>query len=407
MSEPDLPPPEGPPAPPRWLGWSYLCHLLAIPALAVSNSILGVTVLAAAWKVDWREVEWRRLRPLYLPLGLYVALLAGSIAASPEPALSLRGATEVFSLATLFLGPLLLRGERALRRAVDAVIAMGGLSALFGLAQLAFGFGDIDRRIRGPFSHWMTFAGVLLVCDFLVLARVLVGPRNRRLWHWLALAAINLGLIASLTRSAWLAAALTAGGAVLAVRPRWLLGLVPAALLAVVLAPVPVLSRVGSVADPRDPSNYDRLCMLEAGLRMVREQPLFGIGPELVRQRYSLYRHPTAPRYEVPHLHGNLIELAAERGLPSALVYLWLTGASLWLGIRRYRAEGGEQGPAASLYLGSTLALIAFNLAGLFEFNWGDIEVQRLVLFVAWIPLLATRSPPPPAGGAGPDPSRA
>jgi O-antigen ligase len=365
----------------------YLLHVLAVPALALSNALLGLTVLAAAWRVDWKRTEWPRLRPLYLPLAVYVVLLAGAIAASTEPRVSLRGASEVFSLATLFLGPLLLRGERILKRAVDAVIAMGGLSALWGLAQLAFGFGDLDRRIRGPFSHWMTFAGILLVCNFLVLARLVVEPRSRRLWRGLALLAINLGLIASLTRSAWLAAAITAGGLLIALRPRWLVGLLPAAVFVVLLAPVPVLSRAGSVADPRDASNYDRLCMLEAGLRMVRERPLFGIGPELVRQRYSLYRHPTAPRYEVPHLHNNLIELAAERGLPAALSYVWLMGAAIWLGFKRYRGEGGERGPAAGLYLGSALALIAFNLAGLFEFNWGDIEVQRLVLFVAWIPL--------------------
>lgn len=383
-----------PPAAPRWLQATYLLHVLAVPALALSNALLGITVLAAAWLVDWRRTDWRRLRPLYLPLAVYVVLLAGAIAASTEPRVSVFGASEVFSLATLFLGPLLLRGERTLKRAVDAVIAMGGLSALWGLAQLAFGFGDLARRIRGPFSHWMTFAGILLVCNFLVLARLVVEPRSRRPWRWLALLAINLGLVASLTRSAWLATALTACGLILALRPRWLIGLLPAAVFVILLAPVPVLSRVGSVADPRDASNYDRLCMLDAGLRMVRERPLFGIGPELVRQRYSLYRHPTAPRYEVPHLHDNLIELAAERGIPAALSYVWLMGAAIWLGFKRYRAEGGERGPAAGLYLGSALALIAFNLAGLFEFNWGDIEVQRLVLFVAWIPLaLPSESP--------------
>jgi len=182
--------------------------------------------------------------------------------------------------------------------------------------------------------------------------------------------------------------------------------LLPAAILFVVLAPVPILSRVGSVADSRDQSNYDRLCMLESGLRMVRERPLFGIGPELVRERYSLYRHPTAPRYEVPHLHDNLLELAAERGIPAALSFAWLMAAAIGLGLRRYRAEGGERGPAAGLYLGSALALIAFNLAGLFEFNWGDVEVQRLVLFVLWIPLALGAEGPrvTPADGASPEP---
>ena len=32
------------------------------------------------------------------------------------------------------------------------------------------------------------------------------------------------------------------------------------------------------------------------------------------------------------------------------------------------------------------LALLAFNTAGLFENNWGDTEVQRVVLFVLALP---------------------
>jgi O-antigen ligase len=50
---------------------------------------------------------------------------------------------------------------------------------------------------------------------------------------------------------------------------------------------------------------------------MVAERPLFGIGPDLVEARYPIYRHPTAPRYTVPHLHNDLLQLAAERGLPA------------------------------------------------------------------------------------------
>src|SRR5262249_41752131 len=40
----------------------------------------------------------------------------------------------------------------------------------------------------------------------------------------------------------------------------------------------------------------------------------------------------------------------------------------------------------ADLYLGTILALVGFNVAGLFEYNWGDIEVQRLALLVMALP---------------------
>jgi hypothetical protein len=88
----------------------------------------------------------------------------------------------------------------------------------------------------------------------------------------------------------------------------------------------------------------------------------------------------------VPHLHNSFLEMAAERGLPSLAAYFWMVAASARLALRRYRRECGLAGPRADLYLGGVLALLAFNLAGLFENNWGDAEVKRLALFAMMMP---------------------
>jgi O-antigen ligase len=293
------------------------------------------------------------------------------------------------------------------RRLVDALLAVAALLACAGLAQYLFGYGGLDRRIRGPFSHYMTFSGFLLVADLLLIASMLCAGRWRSPWRWLALGVVNVALVGSLTRGAWVALGLTLTALVVVRAPRWLLAWAPAALLFTILAPVPILHRMLSIADLRDTSNYDRLCMLDAGLAMVAERPLFGLGPDLVKRRYPIYRAPTAPRYHVPHLHNSLLQLAAERGLPALGSYLALTGASFWIAWRRYRSEGRE-GPRADLYLGVMLALLAFNLAGLFENNWGDTEVQRVLLFVLAIPFclpaqgpaqgMAAGDPGPPGG---------
>jgi O-antigen ligase len=126
--------------------------------------------------------------------------------------------------------------------------------------------------------------------------------------------------------------------------------------------------------------------MLEAGMTMVAERPLFGLGPEMVERRYPIYRPPSAPRFDVPHLHNSFLQLAAERGLPALLAYLAMSAASLWALHRCYRREGGSRGPRADLCLGAMLALLAFHVAGLFENNWGDTEVQRPVLFLLALP---------------------
>jgi O-antigen ligase len=376
----------------RGARWTYSLHLLLVWALAISNAFLGLTLLASPFVLR-DGIPWSKLRAVYVPLGLYVLLLGAAAAASYEPRVSFGSLTELFSLSTLVLGPLLVRGERATRRLIDALVIVGAGISLFGLAQLLDGYGGLDRRIRGPFSHWMTYSGVLLICDLLVIARLAVDPKARRSWRWLAVAAINLGLVGSLTRGAWVALAVMLTALLALRRRRLLLAFVPAALLFVLLAPVSVLNRILSIADLSDPSNYDRLCMIDAGAHMIAERPLFGIGPDMVQRRYGLYRNPTAPRFWVPHLHNDLLHLTAERGLPSLAAYLWLMAVPVLLAWRRYRAEGGAAGPRADLYLGTVLAVVGFNVAGLFEYNWGDIEVQRFALLALALPFCAEASP--------------
>jgi O-antigen ligase len=376
-------------AEPRVLSWSrrfYALHLVTVFGIALSNVFLGLTILTSPFALRRTTIPWQKLRPLYRPLGLYVLLLAASIAGSYEPRVSAGSLSELTSLATLVLGPLLIRGERAVRRLVEAIILLGAGIALYGLAQFLYGYGGLEHRIRGPFSHWMTFAGVLLLCDLLALARLAADPRSRNPWRWAAVAVITLGLLGSLTRGAFLALVVALTVLLAARRPRSLALLLPAGLLFVLLAPIPLLSRMLSIGDLRDGSNYDRLCMMDAGFHMIAECPLFGIGPDMVQRRYPLYRHPTAPRYWVPHLHNSFLQLAAERGLPALASYLWMMAVPIAWAARRFRQQGGFAGPRADLYLGAALALIGFNLAGLFEYNWGDTEVQRLALFLLALP---------------------
>jgi O-antigen ligase len=365
--------------------WLFSGHVLSVFGIALSNVFLALTLFTAPWTLRGRRVPWTDLAPLLVPLGVYALWLLGATAASFDPVTSLSGLRELFTLAALLLAPLLVRGERDVRRLIDGLILVGALLAGAGLAQFLAGYGGIDRRIRGPFSHYMTFSGLLLICDLLLVAAMVLG-RRRQAWRWGALVLINVALLGSLTRSAWVGLGLTLTLFLLVRAPRWLLAYIPAALLVGLLAPPRFLERVASITDLQDRSNYDRFCMLEAGLGMVAERPLFGQGPEMIERRYAIYRPASAPRYEVPHLHNSFLQLAAERGLPALAAFLALLAGSARTAWRSYVREGGDAGPRADLYVGMLLALLAFSLAGLFENNWGDTEVQRPALFLLALP---------------------
>ena len=369
--------------------WLFSGHLVAVFSIAASNILLGFALLIAPLSWRGRRADWARMAPLLVPLGVYALWLVGSTFASFDPWTSLGGLRELFTLSALLLAPGLVRGESEVRKLVDGLVGAAALLACAGLAQYLWGYGDIDRRIRGPFSHYMTFSGFLLICDLLLMVRLLGDPKGsggRKGWRWAALVAINVALVASYTRGAWVALVVAVTVLVLVRAPKLLLAYIPLGVLLITLLPVPLVRRMLSIADLQDPSNYDRLCMLEAGLTMVAERPLFGLGPEMVERRYPIYRPPSAPRFDIPHLHNSFLQLAAERGLPALLAYLAMSWASLRAMVRRYRKEGGHRGPRADLYLGGMLALLAFHVAGLFENNWGDTEVQRAGLFLLVLP---------------------
>lgn len=381
-------------------------HLWAVVALAISNALLLVSIAIAPFALrrlaGGARRRFRRFPGLFMPLGFYVLAILASVALSRDPRASLSEADELLGLIALPLAVVWLRDERRLRRVLDGIVVIATISALWGLGQFLAGYGDLGHRIRGPFSHYMTFAGVLLLADLVLMARFACRRPEVRDWRWVACAIITAALLGSLTRSSWVALALALPMLVWIRKPRSLMVWVPAVVLAAALLAAPVRERVVSIVDLQNPSNYDRLSMLDAGLDMVGERPLFGLGPGMARRLYPIYRPLAAPRHTVPHLHNTYLQMAADSGLVGLSAYLWLIGAALVAGYRGYRESrslpGGSGAPLEELYLGGFMALIGFSFAGLFEANWLDTEVQRVALFMLALPfLLRGREQAPPA----------
>ena len=67
--------------------------------------------------------------------------------------------------------------------------------------------------------------------------------------------------------------------------------------------------------------------MLESGTQMVANHPWLGVGPNMVADVYPIYRMPEAPLRKNPHLHNNIAQIAAERGLPCLLAWLSLSSS--------------------------------------------------------------------------------
>ena len=382
--------------------WLYVLHLVTVWGLALSNALQGLTIL-------WVAARWRWIRPSSLdlrmakanrvlkPFAFYLLVFVVSVLTSYQFRQSLWDLRAFIGLTTLPLAIVLVRGERQVRQVYDLLIWITGGMALYGIVQYFFlGYGGLQHRIPGPFGHYMTYSGVLLLGSCLAIGRLMTGSRQRRLLDWLILMIILVALGLTLTRNAWLAAFVVLTIAFFMRFRRWLWAYATTVVLVLALtaglAPQH-WSRIASMVSLEDVSNYDRICMAEAGLHMISDRPLFGIGPGMVQEYYPVYRHPTAHRTDVKHLHNTLLHLAAERGLLSVVAYLWLMVAVFLLASRSYRDEGGLQGDRADLYLGVLLSLVALNVAGIFEANWRDTEIQRWALFLLAVPVCVKLTP--------------
>ncbi len=382
--------------------WLYCLHLVTVWGLALSNALQGLTLV-------WTAVRWRSVRPTFdelraaeaekilRPFVFYLLIFLVSVATSYNLRQSLWDLRALIGLTTLPLALILVRGESQVRRVYDLLVWTTGAMAVYGICQYFLAdYGDLQHRIPGPFGHYMTYSGVLLLGGCLAIARLMTGPRGRRLLDWLVLAVILVALGLTLTRNAWVAMFVVLTIAFFVRFRRWLWAYATAVVL--VLALTASLapqhwSRITSMVSLEDVSNYDRICMAEAGMHMISDRPLFGIGPGMVQEYYPIYRHPTAHRTDVKHLHNTLLQLAAERGLLSVVAYLWLMVAAFLMAYRSYRSDGGLEGERSDLYLGVLLSLIALNTAGIFEANWRDTEIQRWALFLIAVPVCVNLSP--------------
>jgi O-antigen ligase len=148
-----------------------------------------------------------------------------------------------------------------------------------------------------------------------------------------------------------------------------------------VLAPPQVTDRFMSMFDARDPTRVDRVTMLKVGSRMVRANPLVGVGPTRVGTRYREFLEPSEPDHVNPHLHNVPMQIAAERGLPALLAWLVMIGTLVIDMMRRLKVPDSRYLAASAL--GCVVAMLA---AGLAEYNFGDSEFLMLFLVLITLP---------------------
>jgi O-antigen ligase len=367
-----------------------------VASLQVSIALAGI--LLAGMLVAWAATLVRdRVRPsaprFIVPLIVYAGVTLLASALSVDPITSFIDSKQLLLFAVVPAVYDLARGRRA-ATVIDVIVTVGAASAAFGIVQYGMlHYDSLRLRPQGALTHYMTYSGVIMLVICAAMARLVFGSRDR-VWPALVMPALVVALALTLSRNAWVGAC-AAIGLLLVLKDLRLSAVLPV-IVAVLFAIAPdgITSRMMSMFDVQDPSNQDRLAMIEVGARIVATDPLTGVGPNMVPRVYETYRPDYAINPTNPHLHNVPLQIAAERGLPALAIWVWFVVALVAALFQVFRQ--GRDRVLAATGLAAVAAMLA---AGLFEYNFGDSEFLMLFLVVITLPFAAMR---PDAASADP-----
>lgn len=380
--------------------------LLVLAVLSVTRIALAqicLSLMTIVWLglfISRHDAHRFRRLPLMLPLIFFVlsSLLSGLLSLDPGHSVGSLGGMANLLVLLLFYN--IIEGEADVLPLVLVMVLMGGMVALAGLGQyVILDVGGLRHRITGPMSHYMTYSGILMLIDVMIIALLASAPggaagrRRRRWWVWASLVLVTMALVGTYSRHAWLG--LLAGIAVIAAGLRsWKLITVPLSLVAVLaLTQGSLAQRIQDIFDTdTNVSNIDRLNQLKSGARMIADHPLTGVGPGMVEVLYPAYRTTRAVKENTSHLHNTPVQIFAETGVLGLAFWLWFVLRIFTVLTARVRRMGGfaanprpagrPHDPRLFYQLGPLAAAAAFFTAGIFEYNFGDTEVLILFMFI-------------------------
>ena len=363
-----------------------LCFVASLQiSIAVANILLALMMVC--WIAQMvQEKTLPGVPRVFWPLVAYATVTLIVSALSLDPRTSLIDDKQLVLFVIVPAVYQIARGERA-ALIIDVIVSVGAASAAFGIIQYGLlHYDNLGRRPEGAMSHYMTYSGLLMLVICAAAARLIFGRRGR-MWPALVMPALVVALALTLGRSAWIGASV-AIALLLALKDVKLTILLPVFIgILFAIAPGTVTRRVMSIFDVQEPTNQDRLAMIEIGARIIKDHPLTGVGPNMIPRVYAQYRPDYAVNPVNPHLHNVPLQIAAERGLPALAVWLWFIATlivSLWKMLKDKR-----QRLLAATALAAVTAMLA---AGMFEYNFGDSEFLMLFLVLVTLPFAAARS---------------
>jgi O-antigen ligase len=275
--------------------------------------------------------------------------------------------------------------RQAVWRIVDFLMLAGVLVATIGLVQYAFNLNIITaeegvRRLRSVYGS-PNNVGLFLGRVFPIgLALLLLGRGRRRMLYGLALIPISAAILLSQSRGAIFigvplsifAIGLLAGG-------RWLWAALGVIVVGAIAA-IPLLNspRILAIFSGGGETSFFRVALWKSALQMIRDHPLFGVGPDNFLYAYrGRYLLPEAwQESSLSHPHNVILDFAARLGLIGLGVFVWMQIAFWSTALRALRrAKAALDTGQWALLIGFMASMINFLAHGLVDASYFVVDL--------------------------------
>ncbi len=338
--------------------------------------------------------------PLAFPMGVFALLHLVSAVFGVDAINGIKDFRKIYLLLMFFLAMNAIASEEGIKKCAGLFSAGSGLIGLYAITNTVIHrYLNHEQNFRASsFSGTYMMAGGMLMMGVIVTAGILayLFINERKKMGLIAIFSAMFvlaagGLIFTFTRGSWIAAfagiviiAAVADKRIVAV---FIIALFAAGFLA---RDTDVAKRVLNTFQMKGrTSEMERVHMWKAGLNIIKDHPVIGIGTGNLEKVYPKYRMPEAVESNAGHLHNNLIQVAVIDGLPGLAAYLWIF-AAFWISLYKAFQKEDNKLLKSAIITGFSVN-IAFFLNGFFEYNLFSSQVALIFWFLMGITYAAIR----------------
>jgi len=362
----------------------YTFAVFSVFSISVTQVAFAIGTLAWLLKIHLTK-SWKETKGTQVGIAILFFCLACLLAVitSVDIESSYTQLKKLLQFAIFFWAINTVQDERERNLLVKLLIIAGTVAALNGFFQVWDTAVTIDSRVRGTMSHFMTFAGVLMLVSLMAFGRLLFH-KPKEYWLLGSIGFICSCLLFTLTRQAWLGFFVGSIFLVFFWNKKYLL-LIPLLLISLLLfGPEAVKARMYSLADMTDWTFQARIFLWEGGWNIFKDHPLTGCGFKCVDLIHSQYPDPSGYIARFRGMHSNLFQLLVDTGIVGLAA--WLSIWATYLTVI-YKTIQSANENSKGFAMGAVAAVLGFLAGGVFETNFYDSEIVMLLYFIMGISL--------------------